>query len=38
VKTEDITAFAKDGILFVRMPKAPEAKSRKIAVESEGQG
>ena len=36
VKTEEITAHAKDGILFVRMPKAPEAKSRKIDVKSEG--
>jgi HSP20 family protein len=36
VKTEEITAFAKDGILSVRMPKAPEAKSRKIDVKAEG--
>jgi len=36
VKTEEITAHAKDGILFVRMPKAPEAKSRKIDIKSEG--
>ena len=35
VKTEEITAYAKDGILFIRMPKAPEAKSRKIEVRSE---
>jgi HSP20 family protein len=35
VKTDEITAYAKDGILSVRMPKSPEAKSRKIEVRSE---
>ena len=36
VKTEEISAYAKDGILSVRMPKAAEAKSRKIEVRAEG--
>ena len=36
VKTEKISAHVKDGILFIRIPKAPEAKSRKIAIKSEG--
>jgi len=35
VKTEGITAHFKDGILHVQMPKAPEAKSRKISIKSE---
>jgi HSP20 family molecular chaperone IbpA len=35
VKTEEITAQFKDGILHVQMPKAPEAKSRKISIKSE---
>ena len=35
VKTEKISAHVKDGVLFVQMPKAPEAKSRKITVKSE---
>lgn len=36
VKTDEITANFKDGILHVQMPKAPEAKSRKISIKSEG--
>ena len=35
VKTAEITAQVRDGVLFVRMPKAPEAKSRKISIKSE---
>jgi HSP20 family protein len=35
VKTEKITAHMKDGVLFIQVPKAPEAKSRKIAIKSE---
>jgi HSP20 family protein len=35
VKTEEITALVKDGVLTVRMPKAPEAKSRKIDIDLE---
>ena len=35
VKTDKITAHMKDGVLFVQMPKAPEAKTRKIAIMSE---
>jgi len=35
VKTDQITAHFKDGILHVQMPKAPEAKSRKISIKSE---
>ena len=35
VQTEKISAHMKDGILFVQMPKAPEAKSRKISIKSE---
>lgn len=35
VKTEEISAQFKDGILHVQMPKAPEAKSRKIAIKAE---
>ena len=34
VKTDKITAHVKDGILIVQMPKAPEAKSRKISIKS----
>lgn len=34
VKADDIEAEFKDGILFVRMPKAPEAKSRRIEIGS----
>ena len=36
VKTDGISAEFKDGILFVQMPKAPEAKSRKISIKAEG--
>ena len=36
VKTDEITAQFKDGILFVQMPKAPEAKAKKIAIKAEG--
>lgn len=35
VKPDQISAHFKDGILHVSMPKAPEAKSRKIAVKAE---
>lgn len=35
VKTEGISASFKDGILHVQMPKAPEAKTRKIEIRSE---
>ena len=35
VKTDEITAQFKDGILHVQMPKAAEAKSRKISIKSE---
>jgi HSP20 family protein len=35
VKAEKITAHMKDGVLFIQVPKAPEAKSRKIAIKSE---
>lgn len=34
VKADDIAAEFKDGILYVRMPKSPEAKSRRIAIGS----
>lgn len=36
VKADEISAHFKDGILHVQMPKAPEAKSRKIAIKAEG--
>ena len=36
VKTDEITAEFKDGILHVNMPKAPEAKSRRISIKAEG--
>lgn len=36
VKTDEISAHFKDGILHVQMPKAPEAKSRKISIKAEG--
>ena len=36
VKSAKITAHFKDGILHVQMPKAPEAKARKIAIKAEG--
>ena len=32
VDTEAISAHVKDGVLFVQMPKAAEAKSRKIEI------
>jgi HSP20 family protein len=35
VKSEEISAHFRDGILHVHMPKAPEAKSRKIAIKGE---
>lgn len=35
IKAEKITANLKDGVLFIQIPKAPEAKSRKIAVKTE---
>lgn len=35
VKADDIRATFKDGILTVQMPKAPEAKGRKIAIATE---
>ena len=35
VKAEEISAHFKDGILHVQMPKAPEAKSRKISIKAE---
>ncbi len=34
VKADDISAEFKDGVLQVRMPKAPEAQSRKIAIKA----
>ena len=36
VNTKKITAEFRNGILIVQAPKAPEAKSRKIAVKGEG--
>ena len=36
VKADQISAQFKDGILHVQMPKAPEAKSRKISIKAEG--
>lgn len=35
VKTEGISASFRDGILTVQMPKAPEAKSRKITIQAD---
>ncbi len=35
VKADQISAHFRDGILHVQMPKAPEAKSRKIAIKAE---
>lgn len=32
VKSDDISAEFKDGLLHIRMPKAPEARSRRIEV------
>ena len=37
VRADDIQADYKDGILTIRMPKAPEAKSRKVQI-SAGEG
>lgn len=36
VKADEISAHFKDGILHVQMPKAPEAKSRKISIKAQG--
>ena len=36
VRTDEISAQFKDGILHVQMPKAPEAKAKKIAIKAEG--
>ena len=36
VATDKISAEFRDGILFIQMPKAPEAKSRKITIKAEG--
>ena len=36
VKADDISAQFRDGILHVQMPKAPEAKTRKISIKAEG--
>jgi len=35
VKADEISAHFRDGILHVTMPKAPEAKSRKISIKAE---
>ena len=35
VKADDISAQFRDGILHVQMPKAPEAKSRRISIKAE---
>jgi len=37
VKAEDIRATFRDGVLTVHMPKAPEAKGRKITIASESE-
>jgi HSP20 family protein len=36
VKGDDISAHFEDGLLRVRMPKAPEARSRRIQVTAQG--
>ena len=36
VKADEIGAHFKDGILHVQMPKAPEAKAKKIQIKAEG--
>ncbi len=36
VKTEEISAQFRDGILHVQLPKAPEAKAKKITIKAEG--
>lgn len=38
VRGDDIKAEYKDGILSIRMPKSPEAKSRKIQIGGYAQG
>ena len=35
VKTDQISAHFRDGILHITMPKAPEAKGRKISIKAE---
>ena len=35
VRADQISAECRDGVLTVRMPKAPEAKSRKITIGAE---
>lgn len=35
VKGDDISAHFRDGVLHIHMPKAPEAKGRKIQIKSE---
>ncbi len=35
VKTEEISASFRDGILYVQLPRAPEAKAKKIAIKAE---
>ena len=35
VKADQISAHFRDGILHITMPKAPEAKSRKISIKAE---
>ena len=35
VKADEISAHFKDGILNVRMPKAPEAMGRKISISAD---
>lgn len=35
VDTDKISAEFKDGILYIEMPKAPEAKSKRIAIKAE---
>jgi len=34
VKTDDVQATLKDGILFLSLPKSPEAKPKKIALQA----
>jgi len=36
IEDVEISAHFKDGILHIQMPKAPEAKSRKISIKAEG--
>jgi HSP20 family protein len=35
VKADEISAHFRDGILYIEMPKAPEAKGRKISIKAE---